>query len=98
MDRAARNAPNDLGRVEDATKSGTRRNGRPQHPIGCSLFDVWDTRRTPSDLPIAIGMDKTAIANIQQSLQSLNGLGDYTARLVGLELALQLNEDLIGAF
>jgi hypothetical protein len=58
-----------------------------------SLFDVSGTRRTPSELPIAI---KTAIANIQQSLQLLNRLGDYTARLVGLELALQLNENLIG--
>jgi hypothetical protein len=61
-----------------------------------SLFDVSGTRRTPSELPIAIDMDKTAIANIQQSLQLLNRLGDYTARLVGLELALQLNENLIG--
>jgi hypothetical protein len=43
-------------------------------------------------------MDKTAIANIQQSLQLLNRFGDYTARLVGLELALQLNENLIGTF
>ena len=42
-------------------------------------------------------MDKTGIANTKQSLQFLDCLGDYAARLAGLELALQLNENLIGA-
>ena len=51
----------------------------------------------PSELPIAIGMDKTGIANTKQSLQFLDCLGDYAARPAGLELALQLNENLISA-
>jgi hypothetical protein len=53
--------------------------------------------RTPVELPIAISMDKTGIANTQQSLQFLDCLGDHAARLVGLELILQLNENLISA-
>jgi hypothetical protein len=48
-------------------------------------------------LPIAIVMDKTGIANTKQSLQFLDCLGDYAARPAGLELALQLNENLISA-
>ena len=51
----------------------------------------------PSELPIAIGMDKTGIANAKQSLQFLDCLGNYAARPAGLELALQLNENLISA-
>jgi hypothetical protein len=60
-------------------------------------FGVRGTRRAPSELPIAIGMDKTGVASIQHTLKFLNRLGDYAARLVGLELALQLNENFIGA-
>ena len=62
-----------------------------------AVFSVPGTHRTPSELPIAIGMDKTGIANTKQSRQFLDCLGDYAARLAALELALQLNENLISA-
>ena len=48
-------------------------------------------------LPIAIVMDETGIANTKQSLQFLDCLGYYAARLAALKLALQLNENLISA-
>ena len=52
--------------------------------------------RKGGELPIAIDMDKTGIAT-QQSLHFLDRLRDHAARLAGLELVLQLNENLIGA-
>jgi hypothetical protein len=42
-------------------------------------------------------MDKTGIASAQQSLHFFDRLRDHAARLAGLELILQLNENLIGA-
>jgi hypothetical protein len=33
-----------------------------------AVFSVPGTHRTPSELPIAIGMDKTGIAHTKQSL------------------------------
>ena len=42
-------------------------------------------------------MDKTSVADTQQSLQFLDCLGDDAARLVGLKLTFQLNENLISA-
>jgi hypothetical protein len=42
-------------------------------------------------------MDKTGIANTQQSLHFLHRLCDHATRLAGLKLILQLNENLIGA-
>ena len=53
--------------------------------------------RKGSELPIAIDMDKTGIASVQQSLHFLDRLRDHAGRLAGLELVLQLNENLIGA-
>lgn len=48
-------------------------------------------------LPIAICLDKTGIANTQQSPHFLDCLSDHAAWLAAFKLAFQLNENLIGA-
>ena len=47
---------------------------------------VYATRG--GELPIAIDLDKTGIANTQQSLHFLDRLCDHVARLAGFKLVL----------
>jgi hypothetical protein len=85
-----------VGLSPPVARARTSPRGESYGSVG-TVFSVPGTHRTPSELPIAIGMDKTGIANTKQSLQFLDCLGDYAARPAGLELALQLNENLISA-
>ena len=80
-----------------ATRSARRRSSTFWHSwIGRGEY-LPTLLRKGNELPIAINMDKTGIASTQESFHFLDRLCDHAARLVGLKLVLQLNENLIGA-
>ena len=49
------------------------------------------------ELPIAIGMDETCVANSEQLAHFLDSLGNHAVQLARLKLALELNENAISA-
>ena len=49
------------------------------------------------ELPIPISMDETCVTNSEQLAHFLDSLGNHAGQLARLKLALELNENAIGA-